>query len=264
MDITNTHEVFDVFQKHKVDGVIHLAVPGLAALGAAEDFRVNMLGLLNVLEAARQNGVKRVTFASSFTVYAGVRGEGPYKEDMTFPMTSGNPTETFKKAMEITGLHFGDRTGMEVVAGRASGIWGPLYHSMANTPSRVCHAAVRGRPVDFTGSRGGVPFADDVQDFCYVKDCAQGFQKLEMAPTLNHRIYNIGAGVGRSNGDLVAAAKKVIPTLQAELQPGANPRGRKNPFVDITRAAEDVGYKPAYSLESGVEDYITWLKDHPE
>jgi UDP-glucose 4-epimerase len=123
---------------------------------------------------------------------------------------------------------------------------------------------VRGRPADFSGARAGVPFAEDVQDFCYVKDCALGFQKIQMAPTINHRIYNIGAGVGRSNADLVAAAKKVIPTAQAELQPGANPRGRKNPFVDITRAAEDVGYKPDYSLESGVEDYINWLKDHPE
>jgi nucleoside-diphosphate-sugar epimerase len=135
---------------------------------------------------------------------------------------------------------------------------------MANSPSRVCHAAARGRPADFSGSRGGVPFADDVQDFCYVKDCAQGFQKIQMAASLPNRIYNIGAGVGRTNGDLVAAAKKVVPTLQAELQPGANPRGRKNPFVDITRAAQDAGYKPEYTLERGVEEYIGWLKDNPE
>lgn len=264
MDITNAYEVFDVFQKHRVTGVIHLAVPALAVLSPAEDYRVNMLGFLNILEAARQHGVKRVSFASSFTVYAGIREPGPYREEMTLPIASTNPTETWKKAMEITGLHFGDRTGMEVVAVRASGIWGPLYHSMANTPSRVCHAAARGRPADFTGARAGVPFAEDVQDFCYVKDCAQGFQKIQMAPSLAHRIYNIGAGVGRTNADLVAAARAVVPTLQVELQPGANPRGRKNPYVDITRAAEDVGYKPEYTLERGVEEYIAWLKDHPE
>src|SRR6059036_1590197 len=59
LDVTNTLETIDLVRRHKVTGIVHLAVPGLAALSAAEDYRVNMMGLLNVLEAARLGDVKR-------------------------------------------------------------------------------------------------------------------------------------------------------------------------------------------------------------
>jgi UDP-glucose 4-epimerase len=72
LDVTSPHDVADVVRKHKVTGIIHLAVPGLAALSAAEDYRINMIGLINVLEAARLYDVRRVIMASSIGVYSGL------------------------------------------------------------------------------------------------------------------------------------------------------------------------------------------------
>ena len=262
LDVTSAHDAVEIVRKHKVTGIIHLAVPGLAALSPAEDYRVNMQGFINILEAARLNDVRRVTFASSVSVYTGLKA-GPFHEDMLLPMESGNATETYKKAWEILGHHYGARSGVEVVAARASGIWGPLYHSMANLPSRICHAAVKGVPANFAGARGGAPFADDEGDFCYVKDCALGFYLLQTAGNLPHRIYNIAGGGARTNADLLAAAKRVIPTAQADLQPGKSGRSRPNGYLDITRATQDVGYVPAFTLESAVEDYIGWLRNNP-
>jgi len=221
-----------------------------------------MMGLLNVLEAARLNDVKRVTYASSVSVYGGV-STGPFREDLPLPVTSANATETFKKAWEILALHYGSRTGLEAVAARASTIWGPLYHTLANAPSRVCHAAAKGVAADFSGSRGGVPFADDFGDFCYVKDCALGLFLLQTAPNLPNRVYNIASGKAETYGDLVAAAKKAVPTLEATLQPGRGPRAKPDAYLDITRATQDVGYKPEYTLESSVAEYIGWLKQNP-
>ena len=53
LDVTSSHDVIDLVHRYKVTGIVHLAVPGLGALSAAEDVRVNMMGLLNILEAAR-------------------------------------------------------------------------------------------------------------------------------------------------------------------------------------------------------------------
>lgn len=262
LDVTSPHDVVGVARKHKVTGIVHLAVPGLAALSPAEDFRVNMVGLINVLEAARVCEVRRVTLASSVTVYAGLP-EGPFREDMLLPIQSTNATEAYKKAWEVLGLHYADRAGVEVIAARLSGIYGPLYHTLANAPSRMCHAAARGVPADFKGSRGGVPFEDDDGDFCYVKDCAAGIQLLQTAPTLGHHVYNIGGGEARTNGELAAAVKKAAPGAVIELQPGRGPRGKPKPYLDITQAAHEVGYKPAFTLETAVADYIAWLRDHP-
>ncbi|MBM4297499.1 MAG: NAD-dependent epimerase/dehydratase family protein, partial [Deltaproteobacteria bacterium] len=72
LDVTASHDVIEVVRKHKVTGIVHLAVPGLGALSAAEDYRMNVLGFLNILEAARIFGIKRVSLASSVAVYAGL------------------------------------------------------------------------------------------------------------------------------------------------------------------------------------------------
>src|SRR5262245_64242971 len=80
LDVTAGHDVTDVVRRHKVTGIVHLAVPGLGALSAAEDYRVNVMGFLNILEAARLCGVGRVRLASCIAVYARLL-EGRVSED---------------------------------------------------------------------------------------------------------------------------------------------------------------------------------------
>lgn len=262
LDVTDAAQVLEVARKHRVSGIVHLVAPALGALSPAEDFRVNTLSLINVLEAATQCEVKRVTLASSIAVYAGLP-EGPYHETDRLPVESGNPTATFKKAWEIMGLHYADRTGLEVISLRLGGIYGPLYHTMANIPSRMCHAAAQGVRPDFSTARHGVPMADDRTDSCYVKDCARGIQLVQMAERLEHRIYNIGGGRAVSYAELAEAVKKVAPAFQVALQPGAGPRSKQQPYMDISRIRQELGYEPEYDLERGVADYVAWLRSNP-
>ena len=139
-DVSQPEIIEKLAKKHKVEHIVHLAVPGVAALSAYEDYRVNMNGLIGVLEASRNAGVKRLSLASSIATYHSLP-KGPYKETDHLPVQSANPTETFKKAWEILAFHYADRTDLEVIAMRIGGIWGPLYHSMMNLPSRLAHAA---------------------------------------------------------------------------------------------------------------------------
>jgi len=262
LDVANAHSVLDAVQRHKVTGIVDLVAPALNALSPGEDYHVNMDGLINVLAAARLFGVKRVILGSSIGVYSGVP-EGPYTEDMFLPIQSSNPTETWKKAWEITGLHYGDRTGLDVVSARLSGIYGPLYHTLANLPSRMCHAAVKGVAADFSGARGGAPFEEDQSDFCYVKDAARGLQLLMSADKLPNRIYNVAAGVARSNKELASAVQKVVPNSEIKLQAGKGPRYKPNQYLDTARARQDVGYSQEYPIERAVDDYIGWLRTNP-
>jgi len=263
LDVTSAYDVLDLVRKHKVTGIVHLAVPGLGALSAAEDYRVNMTGFLNVLEAARLSDVKRVSLASSVTVYAGL-AKGPFQEDAFLPVESGNPTEAFKKALEILGMHYASRTGLEVVALRIGSPFGPLYHSLAAPTSRICHAAARGVPVDFTGARRGVPYEEDETGAFYVKDCALAIQLLQMADKLPHRIYNISGDRPVKYREFAEIVKKLSPNTQIGLQPGRSPRSKPNPYMDVTRIKEEVGYRPEYDLERGVAEYIDWLRKNPE
>ena len=262
LDVTSSHDVIDLVHKHKVNGIVHLAVPALAALSAAEDYRVNVMGFLNILEAARLSDIKRVSWGSSVAVYSGFP-EGPFREDTLLPVESRNPTEAFKKALEILGAHYANRTGLEVVAMRIGGPFGPLYHTLAAATSRIVHSAVKGVPADFKGTRTGVPHEDDEVGAFYVKDCATGIQLLQMADKLPHRIYNISGDGPHTYREFTKAVEKVVPNAQVDLQPGKGPRQRANAYMEITRMREDVGYQPQYDLERGVADYMGWLRKNP-
>ncbi|MGH7827830.1 MAG: NAD-dependent epimerase/dehydratase family protein [Candidatus Binatia bacterium] len=263
LDVTSAHDVIDLARKHKVTGIVHLAVPGLNALSAAEDYRVNMTGWLNILEAGRLCDARRVSLASSIAVYAGLPA-GPFREDMRLPVNSGNATETFKKAMEILGMHYASRTGMEVVSLRIGSPFGPLYHSLAAPSSRICHAAAKGVPVDFKGARGGAPHEEDEVGAFFVKDCAAAIQLLQVADKLSHRIYNIGNDAPVKYREFAETVKKIVPGTQINLQPGQGPRNRPNAYMDNTRIREEVGYRPQYNPERAIAEYIEWLRTHPE
>ena len=263
LDVTSANDVIDIVRKHKVTGIVHLAVPGLGALSAAEDYRMNVIGFLNVLEAARSFDMRRVSLASSVAVYAGL-AEGPFREDALVPVQSGNPTETFKKALEILGLHYASRTNLEVVALRIGTPFGPLYHSLAAPTSRIIHAAAKGVPADFTGARGGAPHQEDDTGAFYVKDCARAIQLVQMADKLSQRIFNISSEAPMKYREFVAVVKKVVPGAQIDLPPGHGPRNRPNAYLDITRLKQEVGYQPEYTIERAVEEYIDWLGMHAE
>lgn len=264
VDVTDGARLAQIAQQHNVDSIVHLVAPGFGTPSVMEDFRTNMLGLLNVLELAEARGVRRLTLASSSQTYLGLP-EGPYREDAFLPIDSRNATEAFKKSFEILGFHFADRTKIDVRAFRVRGVWGPLYYSMVNIPSRVCHAAAKGTEADFTGVPGGVPFLEDETDFCYVKDCAQGIVQLHLAERLSQRCYNLGSGETVQHKRLVEAVKAVAPDARITMQPGSSPRpAPKNPVLDLSKSAEDFGYTPEYKVERGVAEYVDWLRTHPQ
>jgi UDP-glucose 4-epimerase len=257
LDITNTYELFEVMQKHKIDGIVNLVAPPVRGSTPTNDVRIYTVGLLNLLEAGRIFGVKRVGLASSTLVY-GSLPSGPFQEDDLLPIESKTQVEAFKKATETLGLHYGDRTGLDVITLRMGFIYGPLYYSMFNLPGRLSHLAARDEKYDFND------FEDDEYDWCHVKDCARAVQELMMPDSLPHRIYNIGGGTSVQNKDVLAAAKKLKPDLDLKLQPGLSPAGRASVAMDMSRMKQDIGFEPQFDIERGLADYVAWLKNHPE
>ena len=253
VDISSPFGVVDVVHKHRVDGIIHLAVPGRGALSPNEEYRVNTDGLHNVLAAARLSRTKRVVYASSVTVY-GSLDRGPFSETQPLPVTSKNEVEAFKKSGEILALHYADCTGLEVICARIGYVFGPLYHSMVNPPSRMVHAAVEGKPGHFDA----IPGADS-HDYCYVKDCGRGLALLQTAPELPERIYNLGWGRATSNEEIAEAVRKAVPS--ADIKLGAGPaKTQPNPAMSLERMTRDTGYKPQYDVASAIADYVAYLR----
>jgi UDP-glucose 4-epimerase len=257
LDVADVAAVQAIFARYPIERVIHLAAPGMAALDADGEYRANMLSLLNILEASRAAGVQRVIVASGVAVYAGI-SNGPYTEDMPLPVKSHGTTPAFKKASETLGIAYSQRTGLDVVYARVAFIYGPLYHSMANAPSKLVHAAVR-------GGAEALPVVFDVQetfDFCYVTDCSAGLALLDAAPALEHRIYNIGSGCATTHRELADVTAQVVPGSAVRASFPQAEHARTSPYMSIARIESELGYRPAFSIAAGVRAYAEWLRSH--
>jgi len=248
-----------IARKHNVDGIVHMAIHGRAHDHPGDDLRANMDKLSWLLDAARDAGVRRISLASNSAPYFDLP-EGPYREDQPLPIDTVLAPAAFKKAWEALTLNYARASGLDLVNLRLSGVYGPMYASMRNLPSRLVHAAVSGNAPDFSPAFGGVPYADDAQDLTYVKDIARGVVLVHNAPTLAHRIHNIGSGRATSNAEFLAAVRKAVPSFDAALNPGRSPRAKPHNHADLTRLRAELPYAPAYDPEKAIAEYVAWLR----
>jgi UDP-glucose 4-epimerase len=259
VDVTNADQVADAIRRHEVDSLINLTAPPAKSVSTQADYRLYTAGLETVLAAAQAFGLRRVSLGSSVSVYAGL--PGPYREDMPVPVDSPTQVSAFKKAMEILALHWATRAKLDVVALRIGSVYGPLYSSMFNPVSRIADAAVRGTEPDFADRPGGVIYEDDRADWTYVGDVARGIALVHTAPTLRHRVYNVGSGRASSNREILDAVRAVVPGARCRaLRPGRTPGAPDDPAQDLSRIKTDVGYEPEETLATGVAKYVEWLR----
>jgi UDP-glucose 4-epimerase len=261
-DIIDLPSLLDIGTRHKITGIVHLAGSVPWPPGAHEPLdgaRKAITSLLNVLQAARDWGVRRVGVASTIGVYGGVdAAASPLGEDLPLPMVSGHVIPAFKKIGELLTDHLGGATGVEIVNYRIAAIWGPLGRAASPffAAPQLVHAAAHGTTPDLTALRGPA-YAEDTGDLCYARDCGRAIALLQVADRLDHRTYNVASGRATSNAEIIAAIRRVVPDARVDLPTG----GTSEPlYLDITRLRQDTGYQPEYDTERAVADYLTWLR----
>jgi UDP-glucose 4-epimerase len=262
-DATDLDALLAVGRRHPITGIVHLAgsMPWPPSSEPPVQAARRSLGsLFNVMQAAQEWGVTRVSLASTIGVYGGARDpfEGPLTEDMPLSMNAPHLIPTFKKVSELLGGHLAGATGIDVVNLRISGTWGPLGHSPDRffPAPQLIHAAARGHAPDLSGV-GGRTHAEDSLDLCYVKDTGRAIALLQLADHLNHRTYNVASGHATTNAEVAEAIRQAVPDAEVDLPTGGDPR---QAWLDITRLREDTGYEPAWSIDRAAADYIAWLR----
>jgi UDP-glucose 4-epimerase len=212
-------------------------------------------------------GIKRVVYISSKSVYDRVKGEyghptyQPINEDYTkAPRTIYGVTKLFGENM---GLSYHRIYGLDFIALRFASTYGPgkltrhgtgmdsgpLSHT---THSQIIESAMLGRPLKIPG--GG----DQVNDMVYNRDVANGIVLACFVPNPNHRIFHLGTGKRETIRHVVEIVNSIFGKELIEVGPGL---GTENPCIfDISRAQQELGYSPQYSLEEGIKDYIETMK----
>ncbi len=255
-DVTDREAVARMVGRKPLSAIVHLA--GVVTMGCERDpdlcMRVNLGGAANLLEAARLNRVPTFVFASSISVY-GPNVEQPMVEGVTpvEPLTWYGQT---KYMAEQLGLYYQRRWGLDFRAARMAAIVGPSRSAMGSATlytTLILEKAALGEPYEIQVDReAGTPVL-------YARDAARGLAALATATSAPRRIYHLSTGLATVQG-LIGIAKARVPDarLTFKTDPQLGPISKISAAWDLSiRAAEeDLGWRPAYSVESMAEDLM--------
>jgi len=255
VDMSDRAGIDWLVQHHRPDCIIHLASfprQKVVNANAPAGSRVMSEGLLNLLEAAVANSVSRFVYASSSMIYGDFHNTGPNGVDESHECRPLGQYGIMKLAGEWLVRDYTVRTGMAHTIVRPSAVYGPLDVE-DRVISKFLIRAMRGQEIQVRG-------ADELLDFTYVGDTADGIVAAAQSPNAENKTYNITRGRSRT---LLEAAQTAVNLAQRGtiriLDPDAAfpSRGQLN----ISAAQKDFGYTPSMDIEQGFRLYYEWLND---
>jgi UDP-glucuronate 4-epimerase len=252
-DLCHANALAELFSSVKFDQVIHLAAragvrPSLDQPALYQ--RVNVEGTVNVLEAARKNGVKKITIASSSSVY-GVNSKVPFSEsDPIFSAVS--PYAASKLACEALGHTWHHVYKMDVAMLRFFTVYGPRQR-----PDLAIHKFTRlidsGRPIPVFGD------GSTARDHTNIADILEGIVACTQRE-FGFEIFNLGESQTIKLAALIALIEQALDKTaiidRQPLQPGDVPIT----YADISKARARLGYDPKVKVEHGIPLFVDWFR----
>jgi nucleoside-diphosphate-sugar epimerase len=246
-DICDASSLGAAIARIRPAAVVHLAAYLQFACEAnpAEAVRINVEGTLNVLEACRTHGVRRLVFGSSIAAY-GERHDLMREDDP--PSANIGIYGMTKRLGEMLGARYAALHGLEFVALRYCGVFGPAAVSsagMALVRQRIKETA-RGRDVAVEGASG-----DERVHLTHVEDAAMATLCALDHPQPSHTVYNVAGPEGNylSLKEFHAAVRAIAPDAGNVLWSG---RGRNAGPIDTRRMRENLGVMPRLSVAAGL------------
>jgi nucleoside-diphosphate-sugar epimerase len=262
--------LFEVCRAEKIEAIVHAAgIVGLETSLAqpVATYQTNIMGLVNVCEAARQFGMRKVISISSNAAYHQGSGERLVETDPPFSVTAGNPAGhygTSKMAGEAIGLAYATFQDVDFLSLRITAIYGFAMRSPMYIKPMV-ENAVRGVPARFTT---GGPMK---RDYTHVFDCCDAIVLALDAPRWaegEQRVLNVAAGKACTAADVAATVRKVIPGASIEIGDTLTPLEEQNVKMraplDVSAAKRLLGWSPQWPLEAGIRQYAQRYRQYVE
>ena len=239
-----------------IDIIFHLAaliaIPySYVAPSSYVDTNIN--GTLNIVQAARENGVSRVIHTSTSEVY----GTALYVPiDEKHPLQAQSPYSASKISADAMALSFYNAFDLPLTIARPFNTYGPRQSARAVIPTIITQIASGVKEIKL----GDV---SPTRDFNYVEDTCLGFLKLASSPKTIGETVNIGSNFEISVGDTLNIIKEIMNsdvefiTDKQRIRPGKSEVQRL--WCDNTKIKNLTGFEPQYSIKQGLEKTIEWF-----
>ncbi|WP_373499700.1 SDR family oxidoreductase [Desulfococcus sp.] len=223
-----------------------------------ETAAVNDMGTLQVLDTARKAGVRRVVLASSSAVY-GDDPVMPKREEMRpKPMS---PYAVQKLTNEHYARLYHELYGIETVCLRYFNVYGPRQDPSSPYSGVISIFMTRA----FTGEPP-VVYGDGEQcrDFVFVEDVARANLLAGVAPDISGGVFNVGTGTAMTVNDLWLSIARRAGIDAAPVYAPSRPGDIRESLSSIDRAEAELGFRPAYDFERGIDITMAWYRDRAE
>ena len=235
------------------DVIVHLAAKAGVRPSIADPMSyqtTNVIGTQNMLEFARNRGIKQFVFASSSSVY-GINPNVPWREDdpQLMPIS---PYASTKVSCELMGHVYSHLFGIRFVGLRFFTVYGPRQRpDLAINKFARLHAEDAMIPVFGDGSTS--------RDYTFVADIVSGIRSAMDYDASDYEIINLGNHQTVTLTELIETLGNVLGSeFKIDRQP-AQPGDVPRTFADVSKAKRLLGYEPTTGIESGLKHFAHWF-----
>ncbi|MDD4957102.1 MAG: dTDP-glucose 4,6-dehydratase [Candidatus Omnitrophica bacterium] len=254
-DIRDKEAVRSIFERG-VDIVVHFAAESHVDNSINEPALfadVNVCGTLNLLNAAREAGVRKFVHISTDEVYGDIEN-GMFTEDS--PMNPSSPYSASKASADLFVKSYARTFSLPAVIIRCSNNYGPWQYPEKFMPVVICNAEM-GRQVPIY-ARG-----ENSREWIYVEDCVRAILTI-MDKGDDGEVYNVGSGHEERNIDTAKAILALLGKGESLLsyvkdRPGHDIRY----FLDSSKA-RSLGWEPGTGFDEGLTRTVAWYRDNME
>lgn len=255
VDIREADSVTNIFAKHPPAAVAHLAAMANVrySIGRAPLYTdVNIVGSVNLLEAARNHGCTNFVFASTSSAY-GHTQQLPFTEsDPSNAPLSAYPAS--KKAIELMGYTYHNLHDLNFTALRFFSVYGPRARPDM-MPFMVTDRVYRGDTITLFNA------GQMKRDWTFVDDIVQGVV-LAIDKPLGYEVINLGRGEPVLMADFVTIIEELIGKKAVLETPPAPPSEPAITFANIDKARSLLGYNPQTPVREGLEKLWQWYQQY--
>ena len=250
-------EVRNIFEAERPDFISHHAAQMDVRRSVAQplfDADVNILGSINLIECAREFGVRHFVYIST--------GGAVYGEPEYVPCNETHPINPIcqygasKHTVEHYLFMYHVNYGLNYTVLRYPNVYGPRQdpHGEAGVVAIFTGKMLAGEPVTINGD------GEQTRDFVYVGDCAHANY---LAVTVDHKpgIYNIGWGRPTSVNDIFNTLAKITAFPHKASFGPAKVGETRHIYLDAAKAGKELGWSPTLSLEEGLERTVAYFRE---
>ncbi len=255
-DLRDADAVRRVIASETPETIVHLAAQMDVRSSVADpshDAQVNVVGFLNLMEAGRRHGLKRVIFSSTGGAIYGEQEQFPATEE--HPLHPVSPYGVAKLATENYLFFYNVEYGIDYTALRYGNVYGPRQdpHGEAGVVAIFCGRMLEGKPCTIFGD------GKQTRDYVFVGDVVRA-NLAAISSTVSGPV-NVGTGIETSVNDLYHTLGAVADVTKGAEYAAARPGEQSRSVISPARAAAVLNWRPQVDLAYGLDQTFSYFKE---